>query len=319
MAGARGMAILVAKLCLFALPLAAIGLALEAGMRRHPDTNQRKRMAWEAAADSARVLILGSSHAQFGLRPDVLPVPAFNLAGFSQTFRYDSALLAGSIERMPRLRVVILTISYFSFQEELGPGVEPWRCWSYRDAWGIPAPSELSGYDPARWSRVARLGNWRSAMRALKGFAPPPDLVPIGVDGWGEALDPHPHRPQDSAWARERIQAWQASMDSSRRALQVRRLGHILSMTRRTGAKAVVVATPILEPLRRVESPRIASENRRFADSLAKAHEAVFLDFEADPSFGIADFVDMDHLGPAAAGRLTRMVWAKSGIDPVQP
>jgi hypothetical protein len=316
---AKGVAILVAKLCLFALPLVAIGLALEAGMRRHPDTNQRKRTAWEAAADSTRVLILGSSHAQFGLRPDVFAVPAFNLAGFSQTFRYDSALLARSIERMPRLRVVILTISYFSFQEELGSDVEPWRCWSYRDAWGIAVPSDLSFHDPARWSRVARLGNWRSAMQALKGFPPPPELVPIGPDGWGSASAPHPGRVQDASWARERIRAWHASMDSSRRLAQVRRLGHVLSMARAAGVKMILVAPPILEPLRRSGSPDIGLENRRFADSLARAHGAVVLDFEADPSFVATDFLDMDHLGPAAAARLSRLVWEKGGMDSVLP
>jgi hypothetical protein len=306
--------ILVAKLCLFALPLLAIGTAMEAGMRRYPDTNQRKRQAWERASDSTRVLILGSSHAQFGLRPDALGVPAFNLAGFSQTFRYDSALLAMSIARMPRLRTVILSVSYFSFQEELGPKVEPWRCWSYREAWGIPVPSTLSRYEPSRWSRALRLGNWRTAMQAVKGFPPMPDLVPIGPDGWGEALEPHPIRPQDSSWAKERIRGWNTSMDSTRRSAQVRRLGQILSMARSKGVKAVLVALPVLEPLRRREDPSVRRENRKWIDSLAAAHAAIALDFEADPSFGDGDFVDMDHLGPEAATRLTRMVQERSGM-----
>lgn len=313
------MAVLAARLCLFALPLLAIGVALEVGMRRFPDTNQRKRQAWERAADSVRVLILGSSHAQFGLRPDAFAVPAFNLAGFSQTFRYDSALLVRSISRMPRLRTVILSVSYFSFQEELGPKVEPWRCWSYRDAWGIPPPASLRSYEPQRWSRALRLGNWRSVVQALKGFPPMPDLVPIGPDGWGEALEPRSLRPRDSTWARERIEGWRSSMDRARCSTQVRRLGQILSMARSAGLEAVLVATPVLEPLRRLEDPSVRRENRRWIDSLARAHGATALDFEADPSFVDGDFVDMDHLGPEAARRLTRMVAERAGIGGLAP
>lgn len=309
------MAILLAKLCLFALPLVGIGAVLEAGMRRFPDTNQRKRQAWERAADSTRILILGSSHAQFGLRPDALPLPAFNLAGFSQTFRYDSALLVRSIARMPRLRAVILSVSYFSFQEELGPKVEPWRCWSYRDAWGIEAPSSLSPRDPARWSRALRLGNWRTASQAVKGFPPMPDLVPIGPDGWGEAFVPHPARAQDADWAAERIAAWGSSMDPSRGPVQVRRLGRILSTARAAGLEAVLVTTPVLEPLRRREDPSVRDQNRRWIDSLARSHGALALDFEADPSFVDSDFVDLDHLGPSAARRLTEEVGREAGLD----
>lgn len=312
------MAHLAIKLCLFAIPLLVVSTWLEWGMRLRPDTLQRKRQCWEAAADSTRILILGSSHAQFGLRPDALREPAFNLAGFSQTLRYDSALLALSIARMPRLETVILTVSYFTLQEELGAGVEPWRCWSYLESWGIPAPASLHGYDPQRWSRALRLGNWRTAMQALKGFPPMTDLVAIGPDGWGIAFAPHPNQPQDSVWARARIQSWRASMDTSRRAEQVRRLGHILAMASASHLKVALVTTPVLEPLRRMESWATRRENLRFFDSLATLHGAQRMDFEADPSFVDSDFVDMDHLGPQAARRFTQRVGIRLGI-PVRP
>ncbi len=303
--GWRGLSRLAAKLALFAAPLILVALGIERGMRIHPDEMMRKRKAWERSLDSTRILILGSSHAQFALRPDALGEPAFNLAGFSQTLRYDSALLSRSIARMPRLKTVILTISYFTFEDELGPKGESWRCWSYRDAWGIEVPSTLKRWNPMRFSRALRYGNWRSFIQALHGFRPLPELVPIGPDGWGEAYEAHPSRKQDSGWARDRISQWKSSANPMLRPSEIHRLASILEMARSANLKVVLVATPVLEPLRELESPAVHDENRRDVDSLARAYGAKWLDLEADPSFTNDDFVDMDHLGPDGARKLT--------------
>ena len=135
-----------------------------------------------------------------------------------------------------------------------------------------------------------------------------PDLVPIGSDGWGEAPEPHPSRKQDSSWARERIAQWKSSMDPTSRPTQIRRLANILEMARSAHLKVVLVTTPVLEPLRRLESASVRDGNRRVVDSLAKSYAAMRLDLEDDPSFTETDFVDMDHLGPEAARRLSERV-----------
>jgi hypothetical protein len=119
--------------------------------RVHANEYAAKRYLFEQRKKSIEILVLGSSHAFYGVMPNVLGKPAFNLAGPSQTFFYDRALLEKYLDQMPSLQTVILSVSYFSFERELDEGIERWRSYYYRYEWGLPQRD---------WHMAAHLRNY---------------------------------------------------------------------------------------------------------------------------------------------------------------
>lgn len=73
------------------------------------------------------LLILGSSHTFYGINPEYLDIPAYNLANVSQDLKTDYMLLERYDRYLPNLKTIILPISLFSFWSNLGESQEDWR------------------------------------------------------------------------------------------------------------------------------------------------------------------------------------------------
>ncbi len=67
-----------------------------------------------------QILVLGSSHALFGISAKTLSEHAFNMSNVSQSYNYDAEILEKYLDKMDNLKVVILPISSFSFNLKLG-------------------------------------------------------------------------------------------------------------------------------------------------------------------------------------------------------
>ncbi|MBR4197313.1 MAG: hypothetical protein IKQ94_00910 [Bacteroidales bacterium] len=79
-------------------------------------------------ANSIRILNMGSSHAFFGIEPNLFSCKAFNAAHVSQSIKYDHFIFSKFAKDMDSLEVLILPVSIFSFVSN-GPedGIEDWR------------------------------------------------------------------------------------------------------------------------------------------------------------------------------------------------
>ena len=84
-------------------------------------------------AENVEIIILGSSHTFYGIRPDILSKRAFSLANVSQDIKHDKYLLEYWANRYHRLKAVIFPISFSTwFGKGLEYGQESWRCKYYR-------------------------------------------------------------------------------------------------------------------------------------------------------------------------------------------
>jgi len=298
----------VAKLALFLVPLLLVLGWFEVQFARHPEELRKKHDAWIAASNSTRILVLGSSHALFGVRCQAFAKPAFNLGWVSQTLYYDSALLSRSLARMPHLETVVQTVSYFTLEEEMDDARETSRAWAYGRIYGITPLPGVPRLDSRRFSRFAAQGNWRTVLWAAHGFSHRDDLVRVQADGWGDPIAPHSARAQDTAFARERMAEWRSTMFPSKRQGELRRLGNMARLARSHGVRLVLVTTPVLPALRALESPATREWMRHSLDSLARREGISWFDLEADARFHPDDFADMDHLGPQGAWRFTSVL-----------
>ncbi len=64
--------------------------------------------------DSIEILILGNSHATYGVDPDAFEMYAYNLANVSQSIYFDKRLTTSLIDSLPNLKYVFISIDYHS-------------------------------------------------------------------------------------------------------------------------------------------------------------------------------------------------------------
>lgn len=131
----------LSELALFLAPLVLVFVSIEVGFRRAPNLYADKMAILERSPVNLNAVILGNSHAYYGIDPSAFSVPTINLALPSQTFRYDRFILERTLAIRPSVRVVILNISAFAFGIELHRGPEKWRCRFYSLYWDYPGDS----------------------------------------------------------------------------------------------------------------------------------------------------------------------------------
>ena len=106
-------------------------------------------------AHEIEILILGNSHATYGVNPDYFTDYAFNIANVGQSIFFDKALTLQNIEALEKLKYVFISLDYHSLYFSSQRGER--NIWSYFGN-GLKHPSEdydkanispfLFGYDP---------------------------------------------------------------------------------------------------------------------------------------------------------------------------
>lgn len=258
----------------------------------------RDKHAWMTAHhDDVRTLVLGDSHAFYGLRPDLLGEGAFSLALPSQTLRYDDYLLRHYL--MPQLRDVVLTVSYFTLWEDFellgGHEQEIARYHIYMDA-------DLHPWPLYRLECVQR----QAFVERLKSLYQPSRLSWDAL-GWGDnySLD----RRADDWDNGEARAAANTYSDSTVVAFNEGVLASMMDFCRERGVRLTLVTTPTGPLFRQHQSEQQVATNRRVLSRLLQQHPEVrHYDLEADPRFTSDDFYDADHLSDVGAAKLTKIL-----------
>ena len=101
------------KTCFFfVLPLIILAIPLEYIIRQVPNPYKYKYDWMQKNAGDVEILIFGSSHTFYGIRPEFFEEKAFNLANASQGIRQDLYLLKYWASRYKKLKTVIYPISF---------------------------------------------------------------------------------------------------------------------------------------------------------------------------------------------------------------
>jgi hypothetical protein len=292
------------RLLLFLLPFILLFAYLEYMASRLPNSYLKKKTGMEQAVDSARILILGSSQAFDDIDPVVLGHPAYNLANVSQSLYYDSRLALKYIDRMPGLRLVILTISDFTFGYEMGNLPEAWRQYFYWHYFGILHPS-VEWLDSRYFFRFALY-----PPEMMKGmlFGKPVDsswFDPVSREGW-RPVPPPADSVSFNAKTAESLADFHASLRKS--SLITTTAGYIEDLLKeldRRKMKAVAVVLPVTSVYSANVSPEILEENRKILEGLENKFGIKCFNYMKDPRFGQADFADADHLNSQGAAKFS--------------
>lgn len=279
---------------------------VEFTIRRIPNDHSLKRNALEKQCASIETLVLGNSHALFGVNTDLIGMSALNVANVSQTLEFDSFILNEYIEKMGSLKKVLIPVSYFSLCMKLSESAEAWRIKNYRIYWGYNAPYPLRNNLEILNGMGRQLKNMWDY---YSGRKPDGSCSPTGF-----GLSYH-HTLRAKDWARSgeaaavrhTIRTSQSTVDEN-----IGFLKGIIDRCRERKIEVILFMPPAWNSyVARLDEGQLGN-TLVVCEDLARRDGVSFINLLKDPRFIEADFFDADHLNDLGAAKLTKLLLDKS-------
>jgi len=263
-----------------------------------PNPSRDKHLWMKGNSRRVTTLILGNSQPFYGVRPEMLPGVAYNLAQVSQTYRYDDYLLRHY--STDSLRNVILGFSYFSLYEDFEnmPG-EQYLGIRYRIYMDCDIHPRL-GYYGFEFSSI------NSLTEKLRSIWEPSHLA---WDSLGRGTD-YTLTARPEVWdTGESAAANNTYSDTTLVALNTALLDGIMNYCCERNINLVLFNHPLTASFRKAQSADQCRRNSGVLNTLLRKYpEVVYLDLTADSSFTDSDFYDSFHVNEYGAARLTRIL-----------
>lgn len=299
--------IFLRRLALFLLPLFVLFFFIEFRMRGIENGYAAKRDRLEKSLDSIELLILGNSHTEQGIDPAFFSLKAFNAASSSQSYFYDRAITLRYLERLTRLKAVIIPVDYFSLSYSLHD-VAQWLDYGYKNFWDIRSP-DISSWDSRNYSFTMLYTPAGSVKYLLKGknFSMAKGLR---TDGYTPVIE-------QSAVLSGRINdiTGKERADFHTRMMRVDRFNEcveqLTELTRTLagkGVKVYLIESPVFKTYSKFCDTAVLNRNRIIASEIAKKYKGGFKSYFSDPRFILSDFSDNDHLNRSGAEKFSRML-----------
>jgi hypothetical protein len=293
------------KILLLSLPFILLTAYSEIKLREIPNSYTIKKTNLEKNIDNIQVLALGSSEAYDGINPDYFSVEGFNLANANQTLLYDNQLLIEYLDKMKSLRLVIITVSYFSFWYQICNTVEHWREYFYYHVYGINNKYN-NDLDMKRISYIFLYSLDVSREYFIKNF----NIV------YSENLHPNGWLQKDSVNYAGLSDStgiiWVSYINTFRKqenyVENLNNLEKMISELKKRNIVPVLVTPPIYTAYSKYTDPAINEINRISIENLCNKYSCNYFNYENDTRFNRDDFVDIDHLKAAGAEKFSRIL-----------
>lgn len=233
------------------------------------------------------------------------------MEGLSQTDRLATRL----VPRLPKLKRVIIQIYYPSLFYDLAGTTEGRREFDYLQEWSVPPEHFKDWLDCRLWCHLAR-ENPGVYLKLLAQYA----------RGWleNERFDYHLDQEVDSrgwlanvtpappdlnlARGKARVAYQNGWMKAGNEADNLAHLDHLLSMFRQRNIEVVFVTVPVWHTYIEGIKPAYWKETQRVMAQRTNNSSVFYYSFLDTPQLEPQDYVDVEHLSPHGAVRLTQML-----------
>ena len=290
---------------LFVLPILIAALPVEYLIRQVPNPYKYKYEWMQRNAEDVEILVLGSSHTFFGIRPEFFDGKAFSLANVSQGNRQDYFLLNYWAERYKKLKTVIVPISFFSwFGQGLEYGSESYRCRYYKMYMDCDLYSDWSLYN-------LELSDIRTAMEKVGKIIHKDDDLGYDKFGWGDTFKLvkknmakwNDGTEAEAAVKRHTVKNWdyiETNYERMKEMAEFCNNNHHIQL--------VLITTPCwhsyYDNLNKEQLSKMYELTHRFQ----KEFDVPYLDYLKDPRFKADDFYDSNHLSDIGAIKFTKIL-----------
>ena len=299
---------------IFIIPLIITAVILEYSVRQIPNTYWCKYEWMEQHAEDVEVLLMGSSHILYGVKPSLFPCKTFNLGNVSQEIEQDLWLLKHWESRYRHLKTVVLTMSTcFWFNKGLDKSVEDFRCTNYKIYMHCDLFSDFSEYN-------LEIANWPVAKEKLKdafkqvvgkGEFNLKTLNP-GCDslGWGNIYSLKNkdmevwHKGTDgiAAARRHTVDNWDY-VSKNYRLMQ-----ELATFCRHHHIQLVLITTPTYHDYYDNVNSRQLAKMLQLTQEFQQEYHIPYFNYLKDSRFQEDDFFDSNHLSDVGADKFTKIL-----------
>ena len=285
------------KIALFLAPFFLVWLALEVFYRQVPNNYSYKDQQLQKVAPDVQTLVMGDSHAFYGINPVYFKDPTFNLSNISQSLLTDELLLEKHIANLPALKTVFINISYFTLSAKDNALESNWRKYFYHHNMGITAPS-ISFWNPQRYS-MALIQRFDKSMDLVQKYHNNYTIVnatPLGY-GMQDASDIVKDKEAISIVIANKHE--DNSLDFKNNTARLQR---IIALCKKYEVAVVLLEMPVYPAYYNLLDTEKKEKIKSNLNNLSGVDDTVFyLDLSTNPLFEEPDLRDADHLTNSGA------------------
>lgn len=293
---------------LFLIPLGCIAVIMEVMLSRIPNDYRLKKDYLDKNSSGLENLILGSSHAFYGLDPQYFKGRTFNAGYVSQTLNFDEMLLKQDEQRLTHLKVLILPVSYFSFYNKLEEGEESWRVVNYDKYYKLK-------FDHP-WKFKAEIFTLRMNVvlhKLYKYYIMRDPNITSGELGSYTGFSENVHQEFEASGRASAIRHTAGDLRSVTNQQMLadneQALRSILTICQKKNVRVFLLLPPSHEAY------RMHLDSTQLITTIAKANEisvdypnSIFINWLGDPYFDKGDFGDADHMSEHGAKKLSLLI-----------
>jgi hypothetical protein len=293
----------VSKLIIFLSPFLLLLGLVEHRLALTPTSYKVKRSYLEQNIAKAQVIVTGSSHSYFGIKPQMLGAPAFSIAYVSQDIYYDTRILLKYLPQATNAKVVIIPISYFTLEIMLEDSPEVWRTSYYYEFWDIAHASP--GFRIADHSLIALYGVQQSRSWLWSGI---PITNPEAIDESGGTAGMGGTNVASVMDARTTLKRHSSGMKLQYAAQNRHYLEELFNALRARGISIVIITTPCFHSYYENMDHEVYALMQDEIQSLRRTYGLEYRNYLTDSRFTMDDFADSDHLSTVGAEKFSRIL-----------
>lgn len=302
------MKLLLKKLRLFLLPLLILYPLLEVKLSGVPNMYNKKKEFLEGQLQQVEVLTTGSSHGD-AINPDYIQTKTFTLNQAAQDLYYDTLLVIHYLERLPKLKLVIIPISYFSLEYQM----DRTKTWTlapyYFHTWRIP-PQHWDSFLNWRYFSLTGAYGWEKAMTYLQNGFQDDEWKIMKATGWrlqgNQELKDTPHESEFGQYS-IRMQYIEI-MKFERMPENMKLLENLIRQCQARGVQVALVTTPVHHSYSDFMNSQRWQATQSVVQSLVERYHILYMNYLSDPRFLDADFYSRDHVNTNGSINFSRLL-----------
>jgi hypothetical protein len=294
------------KSLLLLLPVSLFFSYMEFSLSKLQNSYSFKRACLEKQLDSIEIVVLGSSQVLYGINPDYFCLKGFNLGTIGQPLYYDTRLMLRYIDKMPKIKYVLINISYFSLGFQLIDGPEKWRDYFYSRFWNIDF-TELDIYNLKKYSYFFLYSPRLAYSYFLKGF----HVNLIGgfkQNGYVIVDTIRNSRSVSDSSGYARVKAHEGIYHERRCAENQHDLELLVAELIRRNIVPVIVTPPVYSSYYKYVNKARLKRDQDTINRICNKYKCRFFNYFMDSRFTERDFYDSDHMNSLGAEKFSRII-----------
>ncbi len=250
-------------------------------------------------------LVLGDSHAFFGLDPKYLDSKAFNLSNISQSLYFDQLLIEKHIDSIPNLKNIIITIGYYSLSQKKNVKEDIWRKYFYYHQMDLEIPF-ISPFDIRKYS-LASNRRFCKSVDLIKKYIKEGSIVGCDANGWGNYYDKKASEVSLEEESRRTAKKHEDFLLDFGENLD--RLQTIIDYCKKIDCNVYLIEMPVYQSYLDNLNPEKLQKIEESCNKLVLENDNVtYINLRRDNNLEVSDLYDPDHLNHKGAKKYTLII-----------